>query len=229
MSDDAEDLNPTQTTAASGSPDRDAEGADDDGEILATMWTAPALEAYQAKVGHLIDVLTTHAQLVSTRAGRQRELPAYFASADSLQRAVNNFADAEFDWCGSIPVRGSDVDDEDVEDAFEDVEGDVSLEGLGVLTVLGRYDYVITDAAALVEEGRRGYLRHWTHETPEDAQQRVQEPSDAVRELLHGAPLAELEGVPGLQLTTWVSQLIQHGGSDDDEVAENPFGIAGQS
>lgn len=210
-------------------PSDTSRDAGDAGGTFPTMWTASAVQHYRAKVAHLIEALTAHAELVSTRTGRQRELAAYFASADLLQQAVNDFADAEFDWCGSIPVAVSEVEDEQLDALDEDIEGDAPSQELGVLTVLGRYDYVITDAAALVQQGREAYLQHWDQETGEDAAERVQEPSEAVAELLHGAPLAELEGVPGLQLDAWVSQLIQHDGSTEEEIEEDPFGIAGRT
>jgi len=124
------------------------------------MWTAPALNTYLSKVADLRLALAEHADLVSTRVGRQQELSAYFASAAQLQQAVNAFAEAEYDWCGSFPVRGDDVDEDvfDAEELGEVLEDEVSSQPAGVVTVLGRHDYVITDAAAVVEHGRSAYL-----------------------------------------------------------------------
>lgn len=195
-------------------------------DFAETQWTQDALSAYRASAELLVQRLGEHVRLTSSRQGRQRETSAYFASAHQVQEALDAFAEAEFDWCGSFPVAtsGSLQDDED-EDADEGPMGDPSLQDAPVVSVLGRWDYVVTDAAALMEHGRRAYLEAWPKDTADDSQVRVISVESAIREILHAAKLCDLEQVPGLEPAISTVELVRHAGTSEDEFLKDPFAV----
>lgn len=196
---------------------------EDSEPFVETLWTSEALDVYRSSGQAFIQRLQEHLRLTTVRQGRQRELAAYFASAEQLQEALNAFAEAELDWCGSIPVATSEAFDKD--DAEDELVGDPSLEQAPVVSVLGRWDYLVTDAAAVMEQGRRSYLKIWPEDTADDADTRVSTVEGAMSEILHGAPLRELDGVSGLEPLVSTVELVRHPGTSEDEYLEDPFAI----
>jgi hypothetical protein len=144
-----------------------------------TQWTDEASRAYKARAEVLTQRLASHVRLTAARHGRQRELEAYIASAEQVQEALNAFAESEFDWCGSFPVRTSGSLDDDWD---EDVDEGLPTDEAPVASVLGRWDYVVTDAAALMDGGRSAYLRTWPKDTVDDANVRVTSVESAMGE-----------------------------------------------
>ena len=186
-----------------------------------TQWTDKAKQDYQERADGLIDALRAHVSANLTRAGRQKELGPYFESADDLMKATRAFNEAEFDWCGSFPLGlRPDEDDEDEDELEEQPEavGDV-------LTLLGRWDFRVTDEAAAVAAGRRAYLAAWTDDTEEDAESRVQHVDDAAAELMHAHGLAGLENAEGLSLERDATAFMIHEGEDDETFDDDPFAI----
>jgi hypothetical protein len=155
--------------------------------------------------------LASHVRLTAARHGRQRELEAYIASAEQVQEALNAFAESEFGWCGSFPVRTSGSLDDDWD---EDVDEGLPTDEAPVVSVLGRWDYVVTDAAALMDEGRSAYLRTWPKDTVDDANVRVTSVESAMGEILHSASLRELDEAPGLRPVSSSLELVRHDGTD---------------
>lgn len=195
---------------------------EDSEPFVETLWTPEALDVYESSAQALIQRLQEHVRLTAVRQGRQRELAAYFASAEQLQKALNAFAEAELDWCGSIPVATNEPFDDDPED---ELVGDPSLEQAPVVSVLGRWDYLVTDAAALMEHGRRSYLKIWPEDTGDDADMRLTTVEGAMSEILHGAPLRELDSLPGLEPLFSTVELVRHPGTSEDEFLEDPFAV----
>jgi len=184
-----------------------------------TQWTDAARERYAASAEALIAQIRRHVELNTGREGRQRELGPYFESADEVHEAVVAFTDAEFDWCGSTSIRVH-VDEDDWDDDDEDDEEEVG----DVLSVVGRWDFRVTDPEAFLAAGRRAYAETWPDDTDEDAEIAVQTPHNVVSELLHGRGLDRLEDAPGIETSRcWVHSLV-HDGSETDE--EDPFAIA---
>ena len=182
-----------------------------------TMWTDEAKLAYQQKVDAFIAALRAHADLTLSRQGRQREVETYFASQASLGEAAHAFVDAEWDWCGSLPLplmSPSDEDDWDDEDEGGPAGPFVS--------VVGRWDFRVADEAALVEAGRRAYLASWPDDTPEDASVRAHDPLSALGEILHGDDVEALGQAPGLEPLSSTIQFWTHDG--DGEEADAPPG-----
>lgn len=162
--------------------------------------------------------LRAHVELTLAREGRQRELEAYFKSSGSLGEAARAFVDAEWDWCGSLPIplAPPDGEEEDWDDEEEPEPGG------SFLSVVGRWDFRVTDETALVEAGRRAYLAAWPNDTPEDAAIRAHDPQSAAGEILHGDDVRALNEATGLEPLRSTIQYWTHDGQDDGE--EVPFG-----
>ena len=188
-----------------------------------TQWTVAANAAYEQCATAFLEALQRHMSQTLSRKGRQAELGQYFASAEELGKAAVAFDNAEFDWCGSFPlgIQTFEDDEEDEGDGEDEV-----TPADGVLTALGRWDFRITDTDAVVVAGRAAYTRMWPDDTHEDAQERVQDPASAAREIVHADGWSALSSTTGLLLKRDVNQFITHDGLDDDEWEENPFRIA---
>lgn len=176
----------------------DADNTDDD----PTQWTASARSTYERAAAELIESVRHHAAGTLERQGRQAEFNSYFDSVDALRSAVSRFADAEFDWCGSFPLPpgiGSEIDDDEEDDDEDDgFVPDGRTEQGAVVAVIGRWDFRILDADALVESGRTAYGRAWPDDDAGDAAVAVADATSAVRELLHLAAVEDLEDEPAL-------------------------------
>jgi len=189
-----------------------------DEDVAETQWTEAAREHYAASAEELIARIRQHVELTTGRKGRQRELGPYFESAVEVHEAAVAFADAEFDWCGSTSIKvHTHEDDEDYDEWDDDEAGDV-------LSVLGRWDFRITDPEAFLSAGRRAYAKTWPDDTAEDAEIAVQTPHNVVSELLHGHGLGRVEKAPGVEVRQFWTTTFVHDGTEVDE--DDPFGIA---
>jgi hypothetical protein len=146
-----------------------------------TQWTTSARAAYIVAVEAASVALAAHAERVQARQGRETELMPYFNSAGTLQGALDQLREAEFDLCGSFPFSPVGFDDDD-----DEAVG-------GWLTVEFAAHYGIADEEKLIQAGRDAYLSAWPDQTPEDAEGRVTSPSVAISELLHTVGLAALD------------------------------------
>jgi hypothetical protein len=108
-------------------------------------------------------------------------------------------------------------DDEEDEDEYEEEDDGP------VLSVVGRWDYRVTDPDALVDAGRRAYLNYFTEDTVEDAALRVVDVVSAAGEILHGDALSDLQAASGLEQHQFFVQVVTHEGADDFD--NNPFGL----
>jgi len=105
-----------------------------------TQWTTSARAAYIAAVEAASVALAAHAERVQARQGRETELMPYFNSAGTLQGALDQLREAEFDLCGSFPFSPVGFDD----DEFDDDDDDGEAVG-GWLTVEFAAHYGIAD------------------------------------------------------------------------------------
>lgn len=184
-----------------------------------TQWTDAAKSAYKLRAQELIEALQAHLTANLMRSGRQKELQPYFESADRVMASAQAFNEAEFDWCGSFPLDlGPDAEDDEDEDLDERAGGQV-------LSVVGRWDFRITDEDAVLAAGRAAYLRAWPDDTQEDAEIRVQQVDGAAAELEHADGLTALDNAAGLELHRDVIGFIVHDGGDDETFDNDPFGI----
>lgn len=187
-----------------------------------TQWTPAARNAHTARGEQLLRALREHVTLTLARSGRRAEDAGYFASTSRLQRAAAAFREAEFDWCGSFPL-GLDTDrwDDDENGEDEDEQGESSI-----LTVVGRWDYRITDEPALIAAGRATYARIWVDDTEEDATIAVSDSAGAASEIAHADGWGALSNTDGLDSLASTQTVIIHeddGASSIDD--DDPFAI----
>ena len=198
-----------------------------DEEHADTQWTSGARVAYRKRTEELIAALRAHLSHNLDRAGRQAELQPYFESAETLWQATKAFNDAEFDWCGSIPLALLD-DDEDWDDEDDEDEGhdDDETEGGTVLTIVGRWDFLLAGYRCVHRRGPQclpqGVARR--HRGGRRAPHR--ERGRRGHELMHRSELSGLEGAAGLQPIRSVTSFLVHDGDDDETFDEDPFAIA---
>lgn len=184
------------------------------------QFTPETRERYAKAAEEFIAAVRLHVDLTLQMQGRQREIPPHLASSFALGDAARTFDDAEFDWCGAFPLALPDTDDEEGDEEWEDDEDN----GTGsMLSVLGRWDFRITDASALVEAGRSAYLAAWPDDTRADAEVRVDDPESASSEIMHGDDVAALNEAPGLSMRQFATYVVTHEGGDDFE--NDPFGL----
>ncbi|WP_433013585.1 hypothetical protein [Kribbella sp. CA-294648] len=185
-----------------------------------TQWSDAARERYVRRTEDLIAALKAHSALTIERSGRQRELEPYFASIEALETAAHEFNEAELDWCGSSPLTlMDDLDEFDDEDEDDEPAGPV-------LSGLFRWDFTVTDEAAVIEAGRDAYRRLWPSDTDEDATLAVPDIGRAAAEIVHADDPAGLENTPGLERRKEWWTFISHDGQSDDQDDEDPFAVA---
>ncbi|WP_392542319.1 hypothetical protein [Oryzobacter telluris] len=110
-------------------------------------------------------------------------------------------------------------------DDDDDWEADETTPGQ-VLTVVGRWDYRITDPDALIDAGRRTYLEYWTDDIPEDAELHVERVETAAGVIMHGDGVNRLDDAPGLEQVRYTTTVLSHDGLPEDDFNDNPFAIA---
>ncbi len=194
---------------------------DQDDEYVETQYTDASRDAYVRRAEELVAALWAHVDVVLSQKGLEREMPRYWESVTGLTDAASAFNEAEFDWCGSFPLPLVAPDGVDEEESEEPGPGFG-----GVVTLLGRWDFRVTDEAALVEAGRSAYLRSWPDQEREDAELRVQSVIEAVAEASHAGEPTVLEAIDGLEPVRAAINFILHDGGDDEEFDEDPFAIA---
>ncbi|HMM95107.1 hypothetical protein [Phycicoccus sp.] len=185
------------------------------------QWSPEARQVLLARADEVRTAVNHYVEALSTLEGRQAELPDLVDISDRLRSVAAAFDDAAFDLTGISPLGVDAWDDE--EDEVEDEPDDASGP---VLTVVGRWDYRVTDPDALMESGRRGYLAHWSDDTDEDAAFRVQDVVSAASEIIHGDAVHRLDETPGLEQVRFVTTLFTHDGEDDETFDDDPFAIA---
>lgn len=197
---------------------------------LASQWTDQARAVYQQRYEDAVAAMREHVEHTLSRQGRQTEMPQYFDSTERFHKALAQLDEAEFDWCGSFPLGLDSSRYDDDEDDEHDGEEDADAAELDapVLTVVGRWDYRLVDADALIAAGRDAYLRAWEEDTDEDAAYRVGDAGSAVYEIAHTEGWASLPQAPGLEQLASSQQVIIH---EDDGTTwldhdGDPFAIA---
>lgn len=197
-------------------------GETDEHDDRPDQWSAASREAMLDRAEELRAAVAEYVELVRRLSGRQRELPDLFTANDALRSAALSFDDAAFDHTGTAPLGLEAWVDEG--DEGDDGDGEVRASG-PVLTVVGRWDYRVTDAEAVMEAGKAGYLAHWVDDTAEDAEFRVQDVESAAGEIMHGDAVHRLDEIPGLEQVRFATTVITHDGDADETFDEDPFSI----
>jgi hypothetical protein len=177
--------------------DDDEHGPDDYPE----QFSDETRQALRGAVSALTEGLQEHADQLTALRGGTSDIPAVFAVNRRIAQLLDAWNEAVFDLTGTTPVLLDGLDDDDDEDEDED-EDDLDddtpdLVDADPLTVVERWDLVVTDADALVHGGREAHRRLWPKETDRDAQAAVPSAAQALYALLHerGEPWYDLPGV----------------------------------
>lgn len=187
-----------------------------------TQWSDAARERYVRCADDLIAALRAHFALTIERSGRQRDLGPYFSSSEALEKAAEAFNESEFDWCGSSPLS---LTDEGIEESDDEDEPEEPAGAEAVLSGLFRWDFTVTDEAAVVGAGRDAYRRLWPSDTDEDAVLAVPDVVRAASEIVHAGEWSGLENAPGLERRAEWWTFVSHDGQSDTSDDEDPFAI----
>lgn len=95
--------------------------------------------------------------------------------------------------------------------------------GPRVLSVLGRWDFVVTDKDAVMRAGRAAYSRLWPNTSRDDAEEEVRDVAAAANAIMHAVDLPALKETPGLSITQATVTFIRH--RDTSDFADNAFRI----
>ncbi len=97
--------------------------------------------------------------------------------------------------------------------------------GSGVVSVVGRWDFHVTDLPAVLEAGRSAYkLNHPEH--ADRAEGEVSDAEEAVEQLLEAFGMDSVYDTDGLEPVRVFTVALAHDEDDDDSFAEDPFAIA---
>ena len=192
-----------------------------DDQELETQWTDAARQRFTAEVEALAEAVRAHGAAVLAQTGAQAELPALFAAGDELARAVDSYGDAQWDLTGVFPpvhVHGH-GDPDGAEDDGADPGAVVEVAGL--VRIVHRADFAVTDPEAVLAAGRAAYREVWPEDGEEDAAADVTDLGRALYQVQHAGGLAGLEDVAGLDplgSTTWYVDV-----TDEEEPPEDPY------
>ena len=151
------------------------------------------------------------------------------AAGEQLLPAALNYADAQFEHTGSgFPFGVLHQFAEDAEDEDEDESESAPTSGI---TVLQRWDYGVVDEGAVLEAGRKAYLRVWPDDDETAAQADVNHLGRALYQLAHADGWQSLEQVNGLRPTGAAVILLEQEellGADPNEWPEELFNADGE-
>lgn len=187
------------------------------------MWTDQARSDLRDAADALIAAVRANTDALTTMAGRRRELAHVFAAHDALDAAARAFGDAQMELSGTsarFAVFAADEPDDEADD--EDAHADDEIGDGFPLTVLQRRDFVVTDTARLIEQGRRAYAETWPDDTRDDAEFEVHNVGSAVSALVHDTwdRLLDTPGIEPIGEVTWI--VPTEAPIDDDRYAVNP-------
>ena len=188
-----------------------------DDDELETQWTDAARQRFTAEVDALVEAVRAHGAAVLAQTGAEEQLPALFVAGDELARAVDRYGDAQWDLTGVFPpVHVHGHDEEDGEPAPDEV-----IEVAGLVRIVHRADYAVTDPDAVLAAGRAAYLQVWPEDSEQDAAVDVTELGRALYQVQHAGGLTGFEDVPGLDplgSTTWFVDV-----TDEEEPPGDPY------
>lgn len=203
---------------------------DDDWE--SGLWTDAKRDAYLASGERAIAALRDHLALVAASASEDDE-PRIDESAERVREAYIALSQAEFDYSSTLAPFAL-LESEDDEDDFEDVPLDPEAEH-NQISVMIRRDYAVTSEAEIVKAGREAYLKVWPDDTPDQADEDVQDLGRALYQVMHAGGVDALDETPGLQPTAGVLLTVAReqlmSGADFESIVEQPealFAVDGE-
>lgn len=175
------------------------------------------------------DVLDAFKQHVEVVCAAQNELaePTIDASAEILREALDRFVDAQSDHCGEwAPFYDAfEEDDEDEDD--EDEEDDAVAGDVTGISRLARWDFEVTDEAAVLQAGRAAWLETYPDTTADDLAKQEDNVGLALYNISHLRGQDAIFDTPGIR-ARWgfiaTHQQPDLGPLDDDDL-EDAFGV----
>jgi len=213
-------------------------------------WTDEARESFRTAAANLVEAIQRHSTMLlelTATTGDEATDEVVAEADDLLEAAAVAYADAQFEFSGTVPPLGLDeeLDDEDEyldEDADEDAEdleeddeetGEVEAveedEAVGdgepdlKLTVLHRADFVVTDELAVIQAGKDAYHDTWE---PDDEPVDVADLGEALQQLRNAGGIEALAEAPGLAsagATTWILEATELLDEHDPDEWHTPF------
>lgn len=182
------------------------------------QYTDESREALTTATERLIDTLRRHTDYLLGLRGGTAELAGLFDQQQAMNDMVASWNEAVSDHTGTSAVYL--IDDDDDEDEDDDDEEEAVQAG-ELISVVSRFDLVVTDPDAALESGRKAHRRMWPDENDEDTEAAVGRVVDALYSVGHeaGEPWFELPGVEpagGIRLFVAVEE-HQPFEPDDDE------------
>jgi hypothetical protein len=101
--------------------------------------------------------------------------------------------------------------------------------GTGVLSVLGRWDFNITDADALMAAGRQASRTERPDDADQDVDARIGDAGQAALELVHVGGMSALLEAPGLEHDRDITIAVVHEAEDQEAFEDDPFGVVGSA
>ena len=97
--------------------------------------------------------------------------------------------------------------------------------GGAVLTVVGRWDFHVKDAAAVLATGRAAYRMNNPGSGADEASDQVRTAEDATEELLEAGGVDAVFDADGLDAVRVFTAAISHDEDDDESFEADPFAI----
>jgi hypothetical protein len=197
-----------------------------------TLWTDEARESFRTAAANLVEAIRQHSAALLELTGTDADTEAIAEAGEHLETAASAYADAQYEFTGTVPPLGLDEEDEYYYDSDDDLDAEPELEEAGEpglkLTVLHRADFVVTDELAVIQAGKEAYHESWDPEDDEEPVD-VTDLSEALQQLQQAGGIEALADAPGLTsagATTWVLEATEVlDEREPDEWTESPFAL----
>jgi hypothetical protein len=124
---------------------------------------------------------------------------------------------------------GDESEDDEGTDEPTDDGHEVDGNGTGVLSVLGRWDFNITDADALMAAGRQACRTERPHDADQNVDARIGDAGQAALELVYVGGMSALLEAPGLEHDRDITIAVVHEAEDQEAFEDDPFGVVGSA
>lgn len=222
------------------------------------QWTEESRESFRTATANLVEAIHRHSaalleldQEAGEDALTEALTEAIAEAGEQLKTAASAYADAQFEFTGTVPPLGLDEEDDyeyaededdllaggcegDLEDDLDedlddDLEDDLAVEVLVEpvgepvlrLTVLHRADFVVTDEPAVLQAGKEAQHESWDDDEAPATAGDVTDLGEALRQLHQSGGLEALADTPGLATAGATTWLLEATDLLDDHDPED--------
>lgn len=150
----------------------------------------------------LLQGLQQYVSDVRAMTGRSAEIPALFARNRNVETLVRAWNDAAIDYTGTAPLLLAERPSlgEAQLDAVEESDSTEDVIAAPLLSVVSRFDLVISNADDLLASGRAAYRRMWPDEDSDDVAVAIPSPAHALSAIMNatGEPWITCRGSTSL-------------------------------